>query len=186
MTLVSALTVGCASPSKPAATRVGGIELPAELPRGQRAAFSDGSISTQEYQAAVHAFADCSGNSVLLNPPDPATGYTSYTTKGDIGEPGHETNTPPGRCYREYLSWIEMVWDLTDPTMLASGKEQAVQLFEESGRKCLEDNGIKVPAGRPNFDDPQFQQWQVQVSELQAKGVCPPNGPTELTIKATS
>lgn len=183
--LAAVLLVGCSSGGTKVHDELGGVQLPATLAEGQKAVFDDGKVTTAEYQAAVHRFAECSGSVVTLEPQNPATGMIAYSTGAVIGVPGAEADSPAGQCYAEYLSWVELVWDLTDPAMVHEAEEATIDDFESYGRECLRNNGVSVPDGRPTFG-PQLIRWGQQVSDLEAKGLCTRPNPLAGTTITTA
>jgi hypothetical protein len=139
-------------PSQGEPIAIPGVDLPGldHLPVSQRAAFSDGAITTAEYSAAYRAFEECAnaaGRQAIVDPHvDPVSGYISYGVFEGVGGSLEDPTSDTGRCYESEFHWIELVWEATDPTYTQQQTDFQLDQFESEGRPCLNSNGVDVPA----------------------------------------
>lgn len=116
----------------------------------QRALLADGEASLSEYQSSFEAFQSCANadgtRRVSVSSTDGVSGLIVYGVVGDLLSPGSAGDDPLNVCYEKYFSWVEFIWQTTDPTLLAESRRRGLEYFELTDRPCLEANGVEVPA----------------------------------------
>ncbi|CAN5533313.1 hypothetical protein BH20CHL7_BH20CHL7_12150 [soil metagenome] len=161
------------SPSQPPEL---GVRVPAAdaLPPLQAAALADGVITREEYAQGFAAFARCAedlGDPLHVMGTDASTGLVGYGATEELGIPGDPANTPQGRCYEETFSWIEVVFQVTDPAVLDSGYAYQDALYASEGVACLALNGIDAPSD-VDTRTPEGLDWFGQYTALASQQKC--------------
>jgi hypothetical protein len=138
-----------------------GVRVPSldELPAGQRTFFEDGTIDTREYATAFERFKSCANEideAVLLDRRDPVSGYIEYGIREAAGGPLEDPTTRTGRCYQDEFQWVELVWQVSDPTFLAQQQQADIDHYQSVILPCLTKNGISAPAA---FDGTVTQEY---------------------------
>lgn len=155
-----------------------GLVLPGldELPEAQRAAFEDGTVDTAEYTQAferLQACANASGENVTLDRRDPVSGYIEYGINSvDGGGDPEDPNTPNGRCVADEWYWIELAWQLSDPTLLAQGRQADVDRYANELLPCLLANGVDAPASFDGVPTPESIALEDEWLRLYQAGKC--------------
>ena len=139
------------SPSQPPTLAELWVRVPAAdaLPPLQAAALADGAVTREEYAQGFAAFARCAedrGDPLDVMGTDPSTGLVRYGTTQLLGVPGKPAGGPQGRCYEETFSWIELVFQVSDPAVLEKGYAEQDALYAAEGAACLARNGIDAPS----------------------------------------
>ena len=133
-------SVTTASPGLPSLDRV---------PEAQRKALADGKVTLDEYRKGFDAFAAClvrrgvPAGSITV---DPRTGIIDYGVHERVGTPAQPTNNSTGQCYDETFSYIEYVYQTTDPLVLQAGLDEEQALYDSKARACLARNGVEAGA----------------------------------------
>lgn len=151
-----------------------GVPEPGSLPPIQAAALADGAVTREEYAQAFQAFARCAedrGDPLDVMGTDVSTGLVRYGTSEVLGIPGEAAATPQGRCYEETFSWVELVFQLTDPTLLEQGKAEQDALYAAEGAACLVKNGLDAPA-EVDTRTPEGLEWFDRYTDLAADQKC--------------
>jgi hypothetical protein len=144
--------MSCSEGSQSKTERGPSIDVPAleSLSPSQRAVFADGKVSTEEYLAAFDAWEACSesgGGLVTITSRDPVSGLILYGTSGSIGTASHPDLTSiEGRCYDEEFAWVDRVFQVSDPTVIAQRLSQEQTFFEQYIRPCLVDQNDEISA----------------------------------------
>jgi hypothetical protein len=116
---------------------VRGIGLPPsdKIPAGQREALADGKVTLREYTVAFERFRACAkerGGEMFLSSRNPATGQILWGANLDVGTAeAPDLEIPVGQCFAETFSWINRVFDLTDPAVLADADREEMMLFDK-------------------------------------------------------
>ena len=171
---------GCTGPqsspstSQPAVLAELGVPGAASLPPLQAAALADGAVTREEYAQGFEAFARCAearGAPLDLRGTDASTGLIRYGTTDLLGVPGKAAGTPQGICYEETFSWIELVFQMTDPAVLDQGKSEQDAQYAAEGAACLVRNGIDAP---PKVDTrtPEGLAWYGRYTQLASDRKC--------------
>jgi len=171
---------GCAGlpsplgPSQPPALAELRVPEAEALPPLQAVALADGVITREEYAKGFAAFARCAedgGDPLVVGGIDPSTGLARYGTRELVGIPGEPVPSVQGRCYDETFSWIELVFQVTDPAVLDSGYAYQDAQYAAEGAPCLARNGIDAP---PEVDTrtPEGLEWHGRYSELASQQKC--------------
>lgn len=166
---------GCASEKTDALTPAISIPALGQIPVGQRDVLADGYVTAIEYQAAFEDWRACSesaGGEVVIAERDTISGLILYGTRGAIGSPeAADRSTPEGACYADLFSWIDFVFQTTDPLVLDYINSNNVGQFNEEMRPCLEANGVSVAKEiLPGTEE--FGQLTAEWQKLQADGMC--------------
>lgn len=171
--------VGCAEQSAPSVSQPPtlaelGVPGADALPPLQAAALADGVVTREEYGQAFAAFVRCAddrGDPLDAMGTDPTTGLARYGTRDPLPVPGELDGTPQGRCYEETFSWIELVFQLTDPAVLDKGYADQDALYAAEGAPCLARNGIDAP---PEVDTrtPEGLDWYGRYTKLASQQKC--------------
>lgn len=171
---------GCAgpqsapSPSRPAVLADLGVPGADSLPPLQAAALADGAVTREEYAQGFEAFARCAegrGEPLDVMGTDPTTGLIRYGTTDLLGVPGKPAGTPQGTCYEETFSWIELVFQVTDPAVLDRGNSEQNALYATEGAACLARNGIDAPS-EVDTRTPEGHAWFDRYTELASNQKC--------------
>ena len=173
---------GCALPqsaprtSQPPTLAELGVRIPEadSLPPLQAAALADGAVTRQEYAQAFQAFARCAkdrGDPLDVMGTDTSTGLIQYGTTGLLPVPGKSAGTPQGMCYEETFSWIELVFQVTDPAVLDAGYAYQDALYASEGAACLVRNGIDPPS-EVDTRTPEGLEWFNQYTKLASDQKC--------------
>lgn len=171
---------GCAgpqsapSPSPIAALASLGVPEADSLPPLQAAALADGAVTREEYAQGFEAFARCAedrGDPLDLMGTDAATGLIKYGTTDRLGVPGEPASTSQGICYEETFSWIELVFQVTDPAVLDAGYSQQDALYATEGAACLARNGIDAPS-QVDTRTPAGLEWFGRYTKLASDQKC--------------
>jgi hypothetical protein len=103
----------------------------------------------EEYSTAFEKFRNCverGGGTILSVRHDPSSGLISYGVGSDVGQPGKENlSSVEGRCYHDEFSWIEEVFQTTDPKVIAQLRQGTIDFFSTQVVPCLKKNGVEVP-----------------------------------------
>jgi hypothetical protein len=147
-----------------------------DLPNAQRAAFEDGTITTAEYTAAFERLQTCAnatGENVILDRRDPVSGYIEYgiNTAGGGGDPA-DPNTINGRCVAAEWYWIELAWQLSDPTFLEQGRQAEKERYTREILPCLTLNGVEAPATFDGAPTPEAIALEEEFLRLYQAGKC--------------
>lgn len=182
LVLVLALVglTGCAGlPSAPSTSQSAGLAefgVPGadSLPPLQAAALADGAVTREEYAQGFAAFARCAedrGAPLDLMGTDATTGLFRFGTLDPLGVPGKAADTPQGICYQETFSWIELVFQVTDPAVLEQGYSLQDAQYAAEGAACLVRNGIDAP---PEVDTrtPVGLEWLGRYTKLASEQKC--------------
>jgi hypothetical protein len=170
---------GCAwpqsapSPSRPPTLAELGVPEADSLPPLQAAALADGAVTREEYAQGFGAFARCAkdrGDPLDVMGTDPSTGLVRYGTHG-LGVPGKPVGTPQGTCYEETFSWIELVFQVTDPAVLEKGYAEQDALYAAEGAACLARNGIDAPS-EVDTRTPEGLAWLSRYTKLASEQKC--------------
>ena len=180
-----ALTAGCggseestASPDNPVVLAgAPDYKLPdlAELPEAQRPAFEDGTVDTAEYTEAFERFQQCanaSSEQVIFNSRDPVSGYIEYGVNESEGGSMIDPTTPNGRCYQAEFEWIELAWQLSDPTLLEQGRQEEIDRYANETLPCLLKHGVEAPATYDGVVTPEFIALGEEWYRLYQAGKC--------------
>lgn len=170
---------GCAGPQSAPSTSQPAVlaELVPEadsLPPLQAAALADGAVTREEYAQGFEAFARCAedrGDPLDVMGTDPSTGLVRYGTKELLGIPGEPAPTAQGRCYEETFSWIELVFQLTDPAVLDKGYAEQDAQYAAEGAACLARNGIDAPS-EVDTRTPEGLEWYGRYTKLASDQKC--------------
>lgn len=173
---------GCAglpsalSPSQPPTLAELGVRVPAAdaLPPLQAAALADGAVTREEYAQGFAAFARCAedrGDPLDVMGTDPSTGLVRYGTTQLLGVPGEPAGGPQGRCYEETFSWIELVFQVSDPAVLEKGFAEQDALYAAEGAACLLRNGIDAPS-EVDTRTPEGLEWLGRYTALASDQKC--------------
>ena len=140
----------------------------------QQAAFADGTVGLDEYQAGFALFQECANVTeplVVDIRTDPITGLVGYGVNGELSPPGVSNGSPVDDCYQRYFSFIEATWQTTDPGMIEEGIQQNLEFFRLVVQPCLDANGVETPdqvvPGSEEFAD-----LSKQFTDLVAAGKC--------------
>jgi hypothetical protein len=116
----------------------------------QRVFLADGKASLSDYQTSFEAFMACANadrtRRVSVASTDEVTGLIVYGVVGELLPPGNTSTDPLNVCYEKHFTWVEFVWQTTDPNLLAESERRGLDDFERTDRPCLEANGVDVPA----------------------------------------
>lgn len=132
----------------------------------QHWALEDGEVTRVEYEQGFEDFAGCAEKEgVPLNRmgTDPATGLIRYNYSAEPVDAAVAE-----RCYREFWSEIDAVFQTTDPETVAAVLEDQLRFFETEIRPCLEANGYEGPeVVDPNSTETgaAVDQWAVLMGE---------------------
>lgn len=164
------------SPSQPSSLAELGVRVPAPdaLPPLQAAALADGAVTREEYAQAFAAFARCAedrGDTVDVMGIDPSTGLIRYGTSQLLGVPGEPAGGPQGACFEETFSWIELVFQVSDPAVLDKGYAEQDELYAEEGAPCLARNGINAPS-EVDTRTPEGLDWFGRYTALASRQEC--------------
>jgi hypothetical protein len=171
---------GCARPesapstSQPAVLAELGVPGAASLPPLQAAALADGAVTREEYAQGFEAFARCAedrGDPLDLRGTDASTGLFRFGTTDPLGVPGESADTPQGICYQETFSWIELVFQVTEPAVLEAGYSEQDALYAAEGAACLARNGIDAPS-EVDTRTPEGLEWLGRYTELASDQKC--------------
>jgi hypothetical protein len=172
---------GCAWPqsapsaSPPATLAELGVPEADSLPPLQAAALADGAVTREEYAQGFAAFARCAkdrGDPLDVMGTDPTTGLFRYGTTGLVGVPGKPVGTTPqGICYEETFSWIELVFQVTDPAVLEQGYSDQDAMYAAEGAACLVRNGIDAPS-EVDTRTPEGLEWFGRYTRLASQQKC--------------
>jgi hypothetical protein len=182
LALALAGLTGCAWPqsapstSQPATLAELGVRVPEadSLPPLQAKALADGAVTRQEYAQGFGAFARCAqdrGDPLDVMGTDPSTGLVRYGTTQLLGVPGEPAGGPQGRCYEETFSWIELVFQVSDPAVLEKGYAEQDALYAAEGAPCLARNGIDAPS-EVDTRTPEGLEWLGRYAELASDQKC--------------
>jgi hypothetical protein len=167
---------GCTGPQSSPSASQPAVRVPGadSLPPLQAAALADGVVTREEYAQGFEAFARCAearGDPLDVMGTDASTGLMRYGTTDLLGVPGKPVSTPQGVCYEETFSWIELVFQMTDPAVLDAGYSQQDALYASEGAACLARNGIDAP---PKVDTrtPEGLDWFSQYTKLASDQKC--------------
>lgn len=154
-----------------------GLVLPGldELPESQRAAFEDGTVDTAEYTQAFERFQSCAnatGEIVTVNSRDPVSGYIVYGFREDEGGSIEDPGTPLGRCSAEEWFWVELAWQLSDPTLLEQGRQADIDRYANELLPCLLANGVDAPASFDGVPTPESIALEDEWVRLDQAGQC--------------
>lgn len=114
------------------------------VPKPQRGLLSDGIVSVSEYLTAFHEFESCAraaGSGITVLKQDAASGLITYSSPGDLSPPGTLASTPLDKCYQRDFAYVELVFQTTDPTALATLASEEQTYFDDVIRPCLISNG---------------------------------------------
>jgi len=155
---------------------VPGVSLPTNLPERQKEALADGAVTLAEYSQAFELFADCSqsAGAALGNVrTSPLSGLISYGVPAGnmLGVPGQADPSPVGQCYEELFSFIELVFQVTDPAVLQQGIDEQNQQFAIEGVPCLVKNGVEPPTSIDTSTQEGLD-WMTEFAELAQAGRC--------------
>jgi hypothetical protein len=160
---------------RPNAVRSVGLPPSDKIPTGQREALADGKVTLEEYTGAFERFKACAkerGGEVFESSRNPTTGLILYGTNLDIGTASAPNLTVPvGQCFAETFSWIDRVFDLTDPAVLADADREEMANFETYARPCLIANGITPPVSIKLFS-PEFNDLRDRFAKLAQANKC--------------
>lgn len=155
-----------------------GLVLPGlgELPEAQRAAFEDGTVDTAEYTQAferLQACANVTDENVTLDRRDPVSGYIEYgiNTVDGGGDP-EDPNSINGRCVAEEWYWIELAWQLSDPTLLEQGRQADADRYANELLPCLLENDVDAPASFDGVPTPESIALEDEWLRLFQAGKC--------------
>lgn len=171
---------GCAGPesapsaSQPAVLAELGVPGAASLPPLQAAALADGAVTREEYAQGFEAFARCAedrGAPLDVMGTDASTGLIRYGTTDPLGVPGESVGTSQGICYQENFSWIELVFQVTDPAVLDAGYSEQDALYAAEGAACLARNGIDAPS-EVDTRTPEGLEWLGRYTKLASDQKC--------------
>jgi hypothetical protein len=171
---------GCAGPQSAPSTSepavLAGLRVPGAdaLPPLQAAALADGAITREEYAQGFEAFARCAedrGDPLDVLGTDASTGLIRYGTTNLLGVPGKAAGTSQGRCYEETFSWIELVFQVTDPAVLDKGNAEQDALYAAEGAACLVRNGVDAPS-EVDTRTPEGLDWFGRYTELASRQKC--------------
>ena len=180
LALALAGLTGCAglpsplSPSQPPALAEPRVPAADALPPLQAAALADGAVTREEYAQGFAAFARCAedrGDPLDVMGIDPSTGLIRYGTTGLVGVPGKSVGTPQGTCFEETFSWIELVFQVTDPAVLEKGYAEQDALYAAEGAACLARNGIDAPS-EVDTRTPEGLEWLGRYTALASDQKC--------------
>ncbi len=133
-------------------------------------------VTLEEYNEGFSRFSSCmaeQGEAVVDVTRDPVTGVISFGTPGPRGDPRNpELSTATGVCFSAYFSWIEFVFQLTDPTVLGQAAFEEERLYREVALPCLTNNGVEAAAD-VRFGTADFDSLMGQWVELANAGLCP-------------
>ncbi len=171
---------GCAWPqsgpstSPPATLAELGVPAADALPPLQAEALADGAVTREEYAQGFAAFARCAddrGDPLDVMGIDPSTGLVRYGTTQLLGVPGKPGGGPQGGCYEETFSWIELVFQVSDPAVLEKGYADQDALYAAEGAACLARNGIDAPS-EVDTRTPEGLEWLGRYAELASDQKC--------------
>lgn len=154
-----------------------GVSIPAldQLPEKQRADFADGKITLAEYGGAFDRFSSCAsggGGRVAVLDRDPVSGVVTFSSGTDVGSPdAPNLDTVEGRCYNAEFSWVELVFQTTDPRALQQGSNDSLEAFYQHFKPCLVANGETVPGDLVDGSAEMGALLERYV-ELQQQGLC--------------
>ena len=161
-------------PSQPPTLAELGVPEADSLPSRQAAALADGTVTREEYVEAFAAFARCAedrGSPLDVMGVDPSTGLVSYGTTVLVGVPGEPADTPQGGCYEDTFSWIEFVFQVSDPAVLEKGFADQDALYAAEGAACLVRNGIDAPS-EVDTRTPEGLEWLGRYTKLASEQKC--------------
>ena len=162
------------SASQPAVLAELGVPGADALPPLQAAALADGVVNREEYAQGFEAFARCAedrGDPLDLMGTDAATGLIKYGTSDRLGVPGEPASSSQGICYEENFSWIEFVFQVTDPAVREAGFAQQDSLYATEGAACLARNGIDAPS-EVDTRTPEGLEWFGRYTKLASEQKC--------------
>jgi hypothetical protein len=135
---------------------------------------ADGAVTREEYAQGFEAFARCAedrGDPLDVMGTDASTGVIRYGTTELLGVPGKAAGTSQGICYEETFSWIELVFQMTDPAALDQGNSEQDKLYAAEGAACLARNGIDAPS-EVDTRTPEGLEWFGRYTKLASDQKC--------------
>lgn len=135
---------------------------------------ADGAVTREEYARGFAAFARCAedrGDPLDVMGIDPSTGLVQYGTALLLGVPGEPAGGPQGKCYEETFSWIELVFQVSDPAVLEKGYAEQDALYAAEGAACLARNGIDAPS-EVDTRTPEGLDWYGRYTALASRQEC--------------
>ncbi len=133
----------------------------ADIAAAQADMLTDRVVTLEEYNSSFAAFDECvddGGGWLEVQSVDPISGYIAYGTLVSLEAPGATTFDDDGPveqsaddsgsvenlCYVEHFAYVEMVFQLTDPNVLAQGGREERAFLAETVLACLADIGQPV------------------------------------------
>lgn len=147
-----------------------------EVPDEQSQYFEDGKVTLDEYQEAFGVFVECAteagvGGGLREQSRDVVTGLIEYTTQTLLLPPGQSDGTKLNDCYQLRFAYVEIAFQISDPTVLAQEPREQMDFFNENYRPCLEELGVSVPDDL-EFNDEHWAQLYEEAIAASQDGRC--------------